>query len=154
MEQAPPPPMPDPQAIQDAEHIRLLVIFHYIWAGLLALCGFFPIIYLALGLAMLGGSIPSSPGTSPEELRMVGTMFSIIGALGTVIVWAMAALSFFAGKFLSQRRRPTFILVISCIDCLSMPLGTALGVFTILVTQRPSVKALFDGSSAGLGSFR
>jgi hypothetical protein len=31
----------------------------------------------------------------------------------------------------------------ACVACLSVPLGTVLGVFTIIVLMRPSVKALF-----------
>jgi hypothetical protein len=53
---------------------------------------------------------------------------------------------------LSERRNPTFIMVIAAIQCLNMPLGTALGVFTIVVLQRASVKRLFEHPSDGLGA--
>lgn len=39
----------------------------------------------------------------------------------------------------------TFVFVMACVQCANVPFGTALGVFTILVLQRPSVKALFEG---------
>jgi hypothetical protein len=33
--------------------------------------------------------------------------------------------------------------VTACLSCMNVPIGTALGVFAILVLNRPSVKALF-----------
>ncbi len=63
----------------------------------------------------------------------------------------LAALSFLTGRFLARRQHPTFCIVVSALDCMCMPLGTALGVFTILVLQRPSVKEMFTGSMPSAG---
>jgi hypothetical protein len=35
------------------------------------------------------------------------------------------------------------VFVIACIECLFMPFGTILGVFTLIVLSRESVKKLF-----------
>lgn len=48
-----------------------------------------------------------------------------------------------AGRALAQRRRYTFCLVIAGVACMFMPFGTVLGVFTIIVLLRDSVKELF-----------
>jgi hypothetical protein len=48
-----------------------------------------------------------------------------------------------AGIFLGRRKHYTFCLVMGCIECVFFPFGTALGVFTILVLVRESVKQLF-----------
>jgi hypothetical protein len=40
-----------------------------------------------------------------------------------------------------------FCLVIAAVECIFMPFGTVLGVFTIIVLQRPTVKAMFRGQS-------
>ena len=37
-----------------------------------------------------------------------------------------------------------FHYVVAGIECIFMPFGTVLGVLTLLVLMRPSVKALFD----------
>ena len=46
--------------------------------------------------------------------------------------------------------RQTFCVVVAAISCCFTPLGTVLGVFTLIVLFRPSVKALFglDAPSA------
>ena len=50
---------------------------------------------------------------------------------------------FLVGRGLAQRKRYMFCLVVACVECLFMPFGTVLGVFTIIVLSRDSVKALF-----------
>jgi len=40
-----------------------------------------------------------------------------------------------------------FCLIVAGIICIFMPLGTILGVFTIIVLVRPSVKAMFEGQA-------
>jgi hypothetical protein len=137
------------QQVQDAEHIKLLVIFHYVMAGLMALAACVPIIHLMMGLGMVSGKFPmpppSSTGPSVPDMSWMGWFFIVIAVLFILLGWAMAGMAFLSGKFLSERRNPTFVFVTACIMCLNVPLGTALGIFTIIVMQRPSVKALFDG---------
>jgi hypothetical protein len=41
--------------------------------------------------------------------------------------------------------------VVAAIECIFMPFGTVLGVFTIIVLSRPSVKALFQSEAAAQG---
>jgi hypothetical protein len=146
MEQ-PPPSLPAEhyQDQRDAEHIRLLVIFHYIYAALVALGASVPIIHVGMGLAMVSGKFGSGPSGPPPEM---GWLFVGVGGLVIVIGWTLAVLVFLAGRALSDRRRHTFVFVLACINCLNVPMGTALGVMTILVLQRPSVRTLFDRNAA------
>ena len=62
----------------------------------------------------------------------------------------LAVLILAVGRSLSRRKRYNFCLVMACVECLFMPFGTALGVFTIVVLNRPSVKQSF-GAASGLG---
>ena len=69
--------------------------------------------------------------------------------VGTFIIvsgWTMAACVLAAGRMLARRRRYLFCLVMAGIECLMMPLGTILGVFTIIVLSRESVKAAFEAN--------
>ncbi len=129
---------------RDAEHIKLLVIFHYIYAGIVAVGASIPVIHVVMGLAMVSGRFAAAPGGS--ETR-IGWLFVAIGSLIIVIGWTLAVMVFLAGRSLSQRRHPTFVFVVACLNCLNIPIGTALGVMTIVVMQRPSVRGLFDGQA-------
>ncbi len=56
----------------------------------------------------------------------------------------MAICILIAGRCLSRRRCYSFALVMACIECLFVPFGTILGVFTIIALSRESVKAFFE----------
>ncbi len=121
---------------RDKQHLKLLSIFHYVFGGLKALfaCIFF--IHFFIGAAMLAGAIEDVP-------TFVGLMLIAMAIVFITLGWALAVCLFIAGSSLTKRKRYTFCLVIAAINCMSMPFGTILGIFTILVLMRPSVKELF-----------
>ncbi|PYI82572.1 MAG: hypothetical protein DMF09_14100 [Verrucomicrobia bacterium] len=53
----------------------------------------------------------------------------------------------FAGRSLSRRKHYWFAFVVACIECIFIPFGTILGVFTIIVLSRESVKTLFSSAA-------
>ena len=56
---------------EDKQHLKLLSIFHYIVGGFTALFSCFPLIYIAMGIAMLCGAFNGEdPGDVPP--RFVG----------------------------------------------------------------------------------
>jgi hypothetical protein len=70
----------------------------------------------------------------------------VLGSLFFLIGIAMAICILIAGQSLALRKRYSFVLVMACIECLFVPFGTILGVFTIVVLSRESVKALFSAA--------
>jgi hypothetical protein len=134
----------------DQEHLRLLSLFHYILAGLTAVMACFPVIHLIIGIAFLTNPdvFNNGPGNQPpppkEMMTMIGLMFTIIPALLIILGWIFSFCLFLAGKNLKRRTRYSFCFAIAIVSCLCAPLGTVLGVFTLIVLSRPSVKTLFD----------
>ncbi len=95
-----------------------------------------------MGFAFLSGILgPQGRGGPPPEL---GLFFVFIGGVVSLLAWSLAACILFAGYNLTKKRRYVFCFAVACICCILMPLGTILGVFTIVVLARPSVKELFD----------
>ena len=121
---------------QDEQHLKLLTIFHYVVGGLTALftCIFF--IHLFIGVAMLTGAIDDAP-------TFIGLMFVVMAIVFITFGWTLAVCIIIAGSNLAKRKRHMFCLVIAAISCINTPLGTVLGIFTIIVLMRPSVKELF-----------
>ena len=142
--------MNDLQAQQqrsDTEHLNLLSIFHYVIAGLSALFACFPVIHLALGLFM--ALAPEKMGGRNNAPPAFLGWFLVAFAAGFILAgWTFAVLVFVAGRFLSRRHGYNFCFVMACVECLFMPFGTVLGVFTLLVLMRPSVKELFPVKSS------
>jgi hypothetical protein len=128
---------------QDQEHLRLLSIFHYVVGGVLGLCACFPVIHLIIGILALGGGLDGH-NRHPGADVVVGLMFIVVALVVIVMGWALAVAVILAGRMLAQRRNHTYCLVVAAIECMFMPFGTVLGVFTIIVLIRPSVKALFE----------
>jgi hypothetical protein len=131
---------------QDEEHLRLLSIFHYVCAGFAALFGCIPFLYVIMGVVMVVSPESMGPANNRPP-AFIGIFLIFLGAVMMAFGWGLAACIAYAGRCLAQRRRHTFCLVVAGISCMFMPFGTILGVFSIIVLIRPSVKALFDGST-------
>ncbi|MBV9109214.1 MAG: hypothetical protein JO306_07400 [Gemmatimonadetes bacterium] len=139
---------PEQQANQDAEHLRLLSIFHTVVAGLTALFACIFITHIVIGITALRnpGSFDTGPGAPPGP--MFGWMFLMAGTIAVLGGWTMATLTFLAGRYLKRRIRYTFCLVVAALNCMLMPFGTVLGVFTLIVLLRSGVKAMFQQPQA------
>lgn len=129
---------------QDQEHLRLLAIFHYVVAALAALFACFPLIHLVLGLFFILAPSSMAGSGQPPPPAFLGWIFVIFASCFILAGWAFAACVLYAGRCLANRRRLLFCQVMAGIECMFMPFGTALGVFTLLVLTRPTVKPLFD----------
>lgn len=143
----------------DAEHLGALSIGHFILSAF-ALLGAVPVVvYGAAGaklvdelgsdLSMAMGDIPGHPGTSPFG-GSSDTMIQDLGTLLTTMIVASVILALVAaihlllvGIQIRRRRWWTFCYLTGWGECLMFPFGTILGVFTIIVLSRPSVKRLF-----------
>jgi hypothetical protein len=129
---------------RDTEQLNLLSIFHYVAAGLAALFSFFPLLYTAVGVSFIFATRHGTarPG---EELppEILGWIFAVLGSGLFLMGMAMAICILIAGRSLALRKRYSFAFVMACVECLFIPFGTILGVFTIIVLSRESVKALF-----------
>jgi hypothetical protein len=130
---------------RDEEHLKLLSIFHYVVAGCAALFALFPALYVVMGLIiLLAPQSFAGNGGQPPPPAFLGWMLIGMGSVFIILGWIFAAFVVAAGRFLARRKHYTFCLVMAAVECLFMPFGTVLGVFTIIVLARESVKPLFS----------
>ncbi len=130
----------------DAEHVRLLSIFHYVVAGLAGLFACFPLLHLGFGVLMLTGAFPEKDPGPQHMLTVMGIFFVVFSTVAILLGLAFSILLALSGFYLNKRIHYTFCLVMAGIACIFMPFGTVLGVLTIIVLMRPPVKAAFEGS--------
>ena len=133
----------------DIRQLDLLATFHYVVAGIIVLIGCFPIIHLVVGVGILMGSFGDQKGGPPSWF---GFAFIGIALLLILMMWAMAIAVWLAGSRLKNRTNYMYCLVVAAIACTFIPFGTVLGVCTIIMLMRPSVKALFGVQSPPLAS--
>src|SRR4029453_154234 len=130
---------------QDNEHLRLLTIFHYVVAGVAGFCSFFPLLYTVMGFVFVALSHhpPAHPAQEvpPAALGWVfvglGIFLFLLGALFRPVL-------LLGGRSLSLRKHYWFAFVVACIECIFVPFGTILGVFTIIVLSPQSGKRFFS----------
>lgn len=138
-------PAADAQQIIDDEHLKMLSIFHYVIAGLalvglLFLCLHFAIMTAVFSTPQIWKSQNNQSGPPVQFLIPFFMFFYLF--LGGVIAVA-GVLNFLSARFLRQRKHRTFSLVTAALNCLHIPFGTVLGVFTFIVLSRPSVRGKY-----------
>lgn len=139
------PQQPPPPTAEDDSQLNTLAICHYIYAGMLGLFGIIGLIYVVFGVILATASLGASGGGhGGPPPAAIGGVVAAIGGFITFFLWAKAACVAYSGMNLKKRHKRTFSFVIACICCMNIPLGTALGVFTLVVLSRQSVKAIYD----------
>lgn len=129
---------------RDQEHLGLLAVFHYVVGAFLALISLFPLIHVTVGISMVadGGLFSQTQSSAPPE-ALFGWFFVVIGLMAILFGEVLAACIIISGRLISLRKRRMFSIVIAALVCTSPPFGTVLGVFTILVLSRESVRNLY-----------
>jgi len=125
---------------KDLQHLKLLSVFYYIVGALIAFLSCFALIYLIVGIVFVAAP-PPSRGEPPPAL---GWIFIVLSSGVMLLGWTWAVALMFAGWFLGRCRHYLYCLVLGCSTLLFQPLGTILGVFTIIILIRPNVKRLFE----------
>lgn len=128
---------------QDQEHLRLLSMFHYVVAAMAFLFASVFIVHVVIGAFVLGAPQKLAGAGEPPP-GFIGWLFMGMGSAVVLTGWAYAGAMVVAGRSLARRRRYSFCLAMAAVSCALAPVGTVLGVFTLLVLLRPSVKPLFD----------
>lgn len=141
-------PLPRDQRSIDADHLDLLSIFHFVGAGFACLGILFLMMHCALMHFVFTNPAfwenlkqPPPPGFS--QMFKVFIVFYVFGAFWLL---ASATLNILSGIFMRMRKHRTFSIVVSAVNCLQIPFGTILGVFTIVVLARESVRELYEAA--------
>lgn len=135
-------------AADEDKYLSVLSIIHYVMAIPVILVGCFPLIHLTIGLGMLLGDFPVQPGSAPPPeglFEMVGSMFVVIATIIVATFWGLGISMIVVGRALAKRRFHTFCLVVAFFVAMFAPLGTILGLLTILLLVQPTVRARFEG---------
>lgn len=144
--QAPrPPTLPsEGETRTDTDHLRALVILHYVNAGLsLVGLGFVALHYAIMTAVMKRPELMKQDKDAAAFMEMM-SIFLWLYLAAAIFVMAYGILNLLAARFIKARRNRMFTMVVSGLNCLNMPLGTALGVFTLVVLGRDSVRLSYE----------
>jgi hypothetical protein len=123
----------------------LLSIFHFVVGGFAAL--FLPLmcIHFLMFITFFASASAIPAGNDqqpfPKEMIYLFIAFYCVAGVATLVY---AGGNLLSGWFLRQKKHRVFSFVVAGLDCLSIPWGTILGIFTIIVLTRPSVQRMYE----------
>ena len=131
----------------DTQHLKLLSIFHYIVGGVIAAFSSLFLGHVGIGLFTLLKPGSFSHG---DQDPAFGWLFLAIGSMAVLFGWSLATCVVLAGRFIARRKHYMFCVIVAGVEAvLCNPFGTALGVFSLIVLLRTSVKSLFERGGVG-----
>ena len=122
--------------MEKEKHIAILGMLHIACGALLFIIGLFAFAFFA-GIGIFSGD--------PKALGILG----LIGILGAIFMSVFALPGILAGVGLLRRREwgRILALVVGFISLVDIPIGTALGVYTIWVLIDDDIIKAFDGGA-------
>jgi len=129
----------------DREQLKLLEIFHYVRGALGCLFGLFGLGYAAIFLLI---AVATANSSGRDHLPILVALIPIsIGVFFFLVSEITGVLSLIAGWQYRVLKNYYFCFIVAVLECFTGLTGIALGVFAIVVLNRPSVKALFAEKS-------
>ncbi|WP_395735680.1 hypothetical protein [Prosthecobacter sp.] len=141
-----PPPIPS----KDAEHLRTLAICHYVSAGLSIVGLAFLFFHYSMMNMFFGNPriweksqapMPFNPAEFFQAFKWFYLAFGVFSLVSGI-------LTLISGRFIHRRVNRTFSIVIAGLNCLHMPFGTLLGIFTLILLTKDSVIHLYAQAKA------
>jgi hypothetical protein len=130
-----------PASCADDGALKALTICHYIWGALTILISSLFLAHVLAVMAIARGS--STPGPldefGPVPSQPIGYVFAVIGGCTIVFGWIAGVATIISGRGISARRDRVWSLVVAAVNCCFVPIGTVLGVLTLIMLTRPSV---------------
>ncbi|MGD0438615.1 MAG: hypothetical protein ABSB86_19310 [Bryobacteraceae bacterium] len=127
-----------------AQHVKILGILHIVYAGLVVLIGI-------IVLVVMGG-IAGIVGAS-DHSEDAATAIPVLGAIGAFVFILLLILSLpgLIGGFGLMQFKPwarILVIILSVFELLSVPFGTALGIYGLWVLLNTEAERLFQGPPA------
>lgn len=128
----------------NAKQLKTLSTFYYVCGGLGVFFALVPLMHLGLGIMMVHAPEKMSGANGAPPPEFIGYMFAGMGLLFFLIGQAAAWGMIYAGKCIAKTKNYAFVFAIACVACMFVPIGTALGVYSVITLSKEEVKALFD----------
>lgn len=142
------PPLMRDQRKVDADHLKLIGIFHLVLAGLTLLAlGFLFLHWLFIHMIITNPEMMKGAKHGPPPEQVFAILQWIYCIIGSCIVTA-GVLNLISGWCILKRRARVFSLIVAGLDCAVIPIGTTLGVFTFIVLLRDSVREVYEAEQS------
>jgi hypothetical protein len=152
------------------ERLNFLAIGFYVRGGIMLVFSCFFLIYVAVLMSFsfipesawnqqpktkaspnavtLATPTPSPyPGSSgPPPVIFFRIMAGVMGGF-VLLGWTVGALTLYAGRCIQKRKRKVLIYIMAAANCLFIPYGILLGIFTFMIIGSPAAMEEFKQTS-------
>jgi hypothetical protein len=147
--------------------MNLLAIGFYVRGGMMLLFGCFFMLYVGMLFAVsmipesswnqpaphnaanatvTSTSAPLAAKPAPPPVAIFRIMAGIMGG-AVLLAWIAGALTLYSGHCIKKRKHRVLVYVMAGLNCLFIPYGTLLGVFTFIVLGSPEAIAEWNDPS-------
>jgi len=139
-----------PVKTEDEQHLELAVILHYSLAGMFAMSGLSLVLMVGLikRLFVFVTDLGDEAGNLPPEVNeLLDQNMPIVVGSFVALCWVHAGVVVWFARQLAKRKHRVLCLIFEVFHLIAVPFGTALGILTIIILRRTSVRAMFDRSN-------
>ncbi|MBS1581801.1 MAG: hypothetical protein JST66_06320 [Bacteroidetes bacterium] len=129
------------------KHLTTLSILHYVYGALVCVGGLSLLVFVALG-SFLGSDwlLEHAQGDVPPA--WLGGFFRVLGWTLFAFLEVKGVLNIISGALIAQQRGRTFSLVVGGLNCLNIPFGIALAIFTFITLSDDEVRRAYGTAVA------
>lgn len=146
---------------EDLKHLKTIAWVHYAFAGLNALVLLPVLVYVMfvrftlaidavkIGILLLSGSAVEAVKILDGSVTTSLFVYSVslmVGGFVALLLLAGLVSNFYCGKFMAEQKHYMFCLIVTALTITSFPIGTAVGVYSLIILLRPHVKELFENN--------
>lgn len=124
-------------------HLSTLSILHYVYGAFVCIGGFAAFMFIALGMFLSSDFVAAESGGDAVP-GIIGTIIQSFGWVILVVVELWGVFNILSGYWISRRSNRTATQVIAAFNCLNIPFGIALGLFTFAVLSDDEVKQEYN----------
>jgi hypothetical protein len=139
------PPVMRDQRKADDYHLKLLAIFHFVMAGLAVVgIGFLFLHFAMMNTFMTDPEIWKNQKGGGPPPAIFFAMFKWFYVIFGFLFLMGGIANVLSGWFIWIRKFRVYSIIIAGINCIHIPFGTLLGVFTLVVLLRDTVREAYD----------
>ena len=118
-------------------HLSTRSILYYVYGALIVLSALGALIFVGIGALIEHDAMTNMDEPPPRWLASLFKSFGYSLALGIAL---FGAANILVGYWIARRTSRSASMVVAALNCLSIPFGLALGVFTLITLNDESVQ--------------
>ncbi len=120
-------------------NLSTLSTLHYVYGAFVCVAGIALLTLVALGHFLNSDWIAANSDQAPPPV--LGHLFAALGWVLFAFVEMKGVMNIISGRLIARRRGRVFSMITAGLDCLNLPLGMALGIYTFITLSKEEAKA-------------